>query len=115
MSRVVALIDGEHYPPVVCAALEELATIHEVVAAVFLGGSEKVLSSEDGYGVPVVRGASATDALSTAIARYGPEVVVDLSDEPVVTSDDRFRLASVALEHGVSYLGADFQFDPPLI
>ena len=115
MSRVVALIDGEHYPPVVCAALDELAGIHEVVAAVLLGGSEKVLTSEDGYGVPVVRGASALDALHTAIMRYGPEVIVDLSDEPVVTSDDRFRLAGVALEHGVSYLGADFQFDPPLI
>lgn len=115
MSRVVALIDGEHYPPVVCAALAELATIHEVAAAVFLGGSEKVVTSDEGYGVPVVRAASATEALREAILRYGPEVVVDLSDEPVVTSDDRFRLASVALESGVSYLGADFQFDPPLI
>ena len=30
MSRVVALIDGEHYPPVVRFALGELAREHEV-------------------------------------------------------------------------------------
>lgn len=115
MSRVLALIDGEHYPPVVRAALEELAAVHEIIAAVFAGGSEKVGACGDEYGVPVVTGGDALEALRAAIRQYGPEVVVDLSDEPVVTGDDRFRLASVALELGVSYLGADFQFDPPLI
>jgi cyclic 2,3-diphosphoglycerate synthetase len=37
---------------------------------------------------------------------------VDLSDEPVVTARDRFRLASRALAAGVPYTGADFRFDP---
>jgi cyclic 2,3-diphosphoglycerate synthetase len=115
VSRVLALIDGEHYPPVVRAALEELADSHEVLAAVFAGGREKVGACGDDYGVPVVTGGNALEALSAAIRQYAPEVVIDLSDEPVVTADDRFRLASVALEQGVSYLGADFQFDPPLI
>ena len=32
MSRVVALIDGEHYPPVVRFALNALSEDHEVVA-----------------------------------------------------------------------------------
>jgi cyclic 2,3-diphosphoglycerate synthetase len=114
VSRVLALIDGEHYPPVVRDALAELAGTHEVVAAVFLGGTEKV-GAADAYGVPVERGESTHDALRAAIDRYAPDAVIDLSDEPVIGSDERFLLAGIALEHGVSYLGADFQFDPPLV
>ncbi|HEX9093458.1 MAG TPA: 2,3-diphosphoglycerate synthetase [Coriobacteriia bacterium] len=112
--RVLALIDGEHYPPVVRAALATLAEDHEVVAAVFAGGTEKVGhdASADAYGLPVVRGASAIDALATALVAYAPEAVVDLSDEPVLTADDRFQLASVALAAGAEYIGADFRFVP---
>jgi cyclic 2,3-diphosphoglycerate synthetase len=115
VSRIIALIDGEHYPPVVRAALEELSAVHEIAAAVFIGGTEKTGGADDEYAVPVVRAGSADEALRAAIDRYAPEVAIDLSDEPVVTGDDRFRLASIALQHGVTYLGADFQFDPPLI
>lgn len=113
--RVVALIDGEHYPPVVRAALAELAAEHEVAGAAFVGGTEKI-DAEGGleaYGVPVVRAASAEDAVATAIARFAPEAVVDLSDEPVTPAALRFRLASVALLRGVSYRGADFAFEAP--
>lgn len=116
MSRLIALIDGEHYPPVVRAALAELAESHEVLAAVFAGGTEKVgAGTPESYGVPLVEGADTCSALAAAIEAYGPDIVVDLSDEPIVTSADRFRLASVALSRGVSYMGADFQFDPPSI
>ncbi len=55
------------------------------------------------------------DALSEALARFEPEVVVDLSDEPVVSSAVRFELATAALRQGVEYLGADFAFTPPLV
>lgn len=115
MSRVIALIDGEHYPPVVRFALSALAAESEVIAAVFAGGTEKVGAEPDSeaYGVPVVRGADRATALAAAIERYRPDVIVDLSDEPVVTSADRFRLASVALSLGVEYRGADFHFRPP--
>jgi cyclic 2,3-diphosphoglycerate synthetase len=115
MSRVVALIDGEHYPPVVRFALDELRRTHEVVAAAFIGGTEKVdaAGGEDLYGLPVVRGSNASDALRTAIDRFAPETVIDLSDEPIVSAADRFRLASEALARGVGYTGADFAFDPP--
>jgi len=115
MSRVVALIDGEHYPPVVRFALEQLAGEHEVVAAAFLGGTEKV-DLDAGlatYGVPVVAEANAVESMIAVIERYGPEMVVDLSDEPVVTSADRFVLASIALDAGAVYAGADFRFTPP--
>lgn len=112
MSRVVALIDGEHYPPVVRFALDGLAQRDEVVAAVFLGGTEKVdlEAGEAAYGVPVVWGRDAVSAMREAIERYSPDEVVDLSDEPVVSSDDRFELASVAFRMGVGYKGADFSF-----
>lgn len=114
MSTVVALIDGEHYPPVVRSALAALSSEFDVVTAAFVGGTEKVDSGNDEvYGVPVIRGATAAEALSEAIARYRPHAVVDLSDEPVLSADDRFRLASIALAHGVEYRGADFTFSPP--
>ncbi len=114
MSTVVALIDGEHYPPVVRAALAALGAEYDIVTAAFIGGTEKVdASAEDAYGVPVVFASTAEEALRTAIARYSPHAVVDLSDEPIVSSADRFRLASIALGAGVSYRGADFLFTPP--
>ncbi|MBN2840096.1 MAG: 2,3-diphosphoglycerate synthetase [Coriobacteriia bacterium] len=115
MSRVVALIDGEHYPPVVRFALDELRREHDVAAAAFIGGTEKVdaTGSDDTYGLPVVRGADARDAVIEAIARFEPDELVDLSDEPIVSAADRFALASVALAHGVAYRGADFAFTPP--
>ena len=115
MSRVVALIDGEHYPPVVRFALDGLAGEHDVVAAAFIGGTEKVdaAASEEVYGLPVVTEGSAEAAVVRALEEHRPEALVDLSDEPVVTAADRFRLASIALAHGVGYIGADFLFEPP--
>lgn len=115
MTRVVALIDGEHYPPVVRFALASLSHEHEVVAAAFIGGTEKVdlERGADTYGVPVIFAESPEEALTTAIERYAPCAVIDLSDEPVVSSADRFRLAGIALSHGVEYRGADFAFTPP--
>ncbi len=115
MTRIVALIDGEHYPPVVRFALESLAREHEVAAAAFIGGTEKVDLERgmDTYGVPVVTAATPEDAVREVIVRYEPVTVIDLSDEPVVSSADRFRLAGIALSCGVEYRGADFTFTPP--
>ncbi|MDO9108096.1 MAG: 2,3-diphosphoglycerate synthetase [Coriobacteriia bacterium] len=115
MTRVVALIDGEHYPPVVRFALEGLSREYEVVAAAFIGGTEKVdlERGADTYGVPVVFAPTPAQAVLQAIEAYSPHALVDLSDEPVVSSADRFRLAGIALAHGVEYRGADFAFTPP--
>jgi cyclic 2,3-diphosphoglycerate synthetase len=117
MSRVVALIDGEHYPPVVRFALDELRAEHEVLAAAFLGGTEKVdlEAGLDTYGIPLVAEDDATRAVTEAIERYEPDVLIDLSDEPVITSAERFELASIALAAGVAYRGADFEFTPPTV
>ncbi len=115
--RAIAVIDGEHYPPVVREALDELSARYEFVAAAFLGGTEKIADqpAEDIYGLPVVTAASGVDALVEALARFSAEVVVDLSDEPIVSSADRFRLATAALCDGVEYVGADFAFTPPVV
>jgi cyclic 2,3-diphosphoglycerate synthase len=104
VSRAVALVDGEHYAPVVRDALRELP--HEVVGAFLVGGTEK-LRGEDDYGVPVVH------ELEEALERFEPEVAVDLSDEPVLGPRERFRLASTFLARGIAYEGADFSLRPP--
>jgi cyclic 2,3-diphosphoglycerate synthetase len=102
--RALALVDGEHYPPVVRDALAELP--HEVVAAVLVGGTEKLRGDPD-YGVPL------THDVEEAIAAHRPEVVVDLSDEPVLGPVERLALASRVLALGIPYVGADFRLDPP--
>jgi cyclic 2,3-diphosphoglycerate synthetase len=96
--RAIAIVDGEHYPDVVRAALHELP--YEFVGVILIGGTEK-LRGEPDYGVPIVE-------------RPGDaEIVVDLSDEPVLTPDLRLALASRFLALGLPYVGADFRFDPP--
>ncbi len=115
MSRVVVLIDGEHYPPVTRFAIDEIKREHDVVAAVFLGGTEKIDLDRglDAYGVPLIVAENPASAMETAVSEHAPDAFVDLSDEPVVSSADRFRLASTALARGVAYRGADFAFEPP--
>ena len=77
--KAVALIDGEHAPDVVRQALRELP--YEWVGAILAGGTEKLREGES-FGVPLVEGFT------------GAEVLVDLSDEPVTSPDDRLRWAS---------------------
>src|ERR687896_678070 len=101
--KVLALIDGEHYPDVVRVAF--VAIPHDVVGAVLVGGTEKLRDEED-YGVPLY------ETLEEGIERAGAEAVVDLSDEPVLDPRRRFELASRTLAAGLSYIGADFRFDP---
>jgi cyclic 2,3-diphosphoglycerate synthetase len=101
--RALALIDGEHYPDVVRVAFAGLE--YDVAGAVLLGGTEKLRGGED-YGVPVF------ETLEEAFDAVAPEVVVDLSDEPIADPPRRFRIASRALARGVPYVGADFRFDP---
>jgi len=102
--RAIAVIDGEHYAPVVRDALAGLP--YEFVGAWLAGGSEKLVGGED-YGVPLVAD------LEAGIAELEPELVVDLSDEPVLGPRERFRVASRVLALGVPYVGPDFRFEPP--
>jgi cyclic 2,3-diphosphoglycerate synthetase len=114
----VALIDGEHYPGVVADALERAADRFDFRAALFLGGSEKIVQgglqrhAESVYGLPVIFDEDWARAVDTAIERYRPQVLVDLSDEPVLGYVERFHLASRALAREVGYVGPDFHFSP---
>ncbi|TCJ19402.1 2,3-diphosphoglycerate synthetase [Rubrobacter taiwanensis] len=112
--RVLFLIDGEHYPPVVRRAIrsveERLGA--EGVAAAFLGGAEKISGGED-YGVPLVRGSDPVATLRRALSEHPADAVADLSDEPVIGYRERMRLASHALAAGARYIGSDFELRPP--
>lgn len=118
--RILALVDGEHHPPVVRAALAALPSRHpggRVVGALVLGGTEKLKPDEwpdygDGVLLLGAIGDPAT-SLPDVIASQQADLVVDLSDVPVVDARTRMRLAASALASGVPYVGADFRFDPP--
>jgi cyclic 2,3-diphosphoglycerate synthetase len=100
--RALVLIDGEHYAPVVRDALRALP--YDVVGALLVGGTEKLRGGDD-YGVPLV------ESLEAVMA----DLVVDLSDEPVLGPRERLLWASRALALGLPYVGADFRFDPPAL
>jgi cyclic 2,3-diphosphoglycerate synthase len=112
--RALFLIDGEHYPPVVLDAMrsvrDSLGT--EGVAAAFLGGTEKLKEGTD-YGLPLVTGKDPASAVERALSEQAVDVVVDLSDEPVVGYRERMRIASLVLSAGARYLGSDFELTPP--
>ena len=103
------------------AAIDHLpATIPgaRVVGAVLLGGGEKLarpdhLAAE--LGVPVAVGDGPGAALAEGLRRFAPELVVDLSDEPVLDSRLRMQLAARALAAGIPYRGADFSLAPPRV
>jgi cyclic 2,3-diphosphoglycerate synthetase len=97
--RALAIVDGEHYPEVVRAALAELP--YEFVGVRLVGGTEKLRGAPD-YGVPMIEEGTG-----------GADIAVDLSDEPVLGPKQRFELASEMLAAGIPYVGADFRFDPP--
>jgi cyclic 2,3-diphosphoglycerate synthetase len=112
--RALFLIDGEHYPPVVLDAMQsvERSLDTEGVAAAFLGGTEKIRDGAD-YGVPLVEDKDPVSAVQKALAEYKVDVVVDLSDEPVIGYRERMKIASLALYAGARYIGSDFELKPP--
>ena len=111
MKNRVVLIDGEHYPDVLKWAIKKLG---DVCCAVFLGGAEKLDSIdalEQLLGIPLYSG-DPLHTLDSVLSSNKVTEVVDLSDEPVVDYETRFRIAALCLWHGVSYRGADFEFRP---
>ena len=80
MTRALAVIDGEHYAPVVRDALAELP--YDFVGAWFAGGRKRCVGDED-YGVPRRR------RTSTGACRVDAELVFDLSGEPVLEPAER--------------------------
>jgi cyclic 2,3-diphosphoglycerate synthetase len=109
-------VDGEHYPPVVRATLDEIASGgDEIVAALLAGGREKLpAGGVDAYGdVRVLQGEDPLRVLDGFLTTNPVDAVLDLSDEPVLGYRNRHRFAAVSLYRGVEYRGADFTFSPP--
>ena len=104
---MIALVDGEHHPAAVREALDRL----ELAGVVFCGGEEKLPPGplEDHYGRPVEADPEA------ALARLAPgaRTVVDLSDEPVLDTGRRLRLAALALHLGLVYEAPGMRLTPP--
>ena len=85
--RALALVDGEHYPAVVRDALAQLP--YEFVGAVLVGGTEKLRGDDQDYGVPLAA------SVEAGIESHRPEIVVDLSDEPVLDLSNRGDIAAI--------------------
>lgn len=117
--KVIVLIDGEHYIPVIQDAIASIKEKEDVLAAIFIGGTEKIGDPEElkeELGIDVLMGKGDEipyDKIEEALKRYRPDALVDLSDEPIVDYRSRFKMASLSLESNVSYIGSDFRFDPP--
>ncbi len=116
--RVIALVDGEHYPPVTrwgIAAARDRGL--DAVAAILVGGIEKLAGggTAPDFGLrTIAAGPDPRSALAAAIDELRPEGVLDLSDEPVLGYRERMELAAVSLARGVPYIGPDFRLDPPI-
>ena len=127
------MVDGEHYPPVVAAALARLRGRFDVVSGLFAGGREKLREGAGGadgaavlaalaaeIGVPRLdavepRGPAVHELLvatRAALRAARAEALVDLSDEPVVGYRERFLLMSAALAEGARYVAADTEVVP---
>ena len=123
MEKIVCLVDGEHYLPVTKSAIDILNNLEhiDVVAIVFIGGTEKLRTDdEDSYsemmGMPVHFGLDKNeipyDLIVEMIKNYNADVVMDLSDEPVLDYSKRFKIASKVVACGIEYRGPDFTFKP---
>jgi cyclic 2,3-diphosphoglycerate synthetase len=123
LRKMICLVDGEHYLPVTKSALDVLDSLehNEVVGVVFIGGTEKLReASEEGISEKMERPVHfgddyhkiPYDLIEEMIEKYDADVVMDLSDEPIVDYSKRFNIASIVLQKGVVYEGPDFKFYP---
>ncbi|MEN4017852.1 MAG: cyclic 2,3-diphosphoglycerate synthase [Methanobacterium sp.] len=123
LRKMICLVDGEHYLPVTKSALDVLDSLehNEVVGVVFIGGTEKLReASEEGISEKMERPVHfgddyhkiPYDLIEEMIEKYDADVVMDLSDEPIVDYSKRFNIASIVLQKGIVYEGPDFKFYP---
>ena len=115
--RTLVLVDGEHYPATTRWGLATARALgFEVVVCLLVGGQEKL--GIDGVlevGAPVdTAGNDLRASVAEALERHRPEVVLDLSDEPVLGYRERMEVAAAVLAAGIRYVGPDFALDPPI-
>lgn len=114
--RVVVLVDGEHHPDAVRAAVATLRDRgDEPVLACYVGGSEKVAvrGTPPDVGVPAVWPDQPLDALAGLVGGQQAEAVIDLTADPVVDDRRRARFVAVTLMAGAAYEAAGVRWTPP--
>jgi len=111
---LIVLIDGEHYPQVTYDAIAMLKKIYpgNFKGIVFLGGTEKLVEDdlEAFFGERVIKIKDIDLDFIKALDQFKPDIVYDLSDEPVVNHIIRMKIASFCLYCKCSYMGPDFLF-----
>jgi cyclic 2,3-diphosphoglycerate synthase len=112
--RLVAIIDGEHYPQITFDAIEVLKKEFqgEFCGIIFLGGTEKITSGNftDFFNDKVFVIKNFLADFPAALEKFKPDLVYDLSDEPVVNYRIRMTIASFCFFKKASYMGPDFLF-----
>ena len=119
--KAICLVDGEHYPPVIQGTIKSLEKKQvDVRALFFLGGTEKIKNIEselsgltENCRLVMNPDKSNFQKLDKTIRDMDVDIIIDLSDEPVVDYKSRYEIASVTLKNRVAYLGADFFMTPP--
>lgn len=112
--NLTVLVDGEHYPQVTYDAVAMLKKIYpgNFKGIIFLGGTEKLVMSnlEDFFGEEVYTIKDIDIDFKAALEYFKPDIVYDLSDEPVVNYIIRMKIASFCLASKCGYMGPDFLF-----
>ncbi|GAG74602.1 unnamed protein product [marine sediment metagenome] len=112
--NLIVLVDGEHYPQVTYDAVAMLKKIYpgNFKGIIFLGGTEKLAISnlESFFGEEVYTIKDIDIDFKAALEYFKPDIVYDLSDEPVVDYMVRMKIASFCLASRCSYMGPDFLF-----
>jgi cyclic 2,3-diphosphoglycerate synthase len=115
---VIALIDGEHHPPVVRAALDRVEAERGLAAVVLCGGEEKIgpevlAEPVRHYGRALAPGDTPDEALRAAAGNGAPAAVLDLADEPALSAVARAEMASLAVHLGLAYEAPGAKLAPP--
>jgi cyclic 2,3-diphosphoglycerate synthetase len=113
--KLVALIDGEHYPQINYDAINILKKNYPgfFSGIIFLGGTEKLLLSnlDDFFKEKVFTIKDLDIDFIKALDLFNPDLVYDLSDEPIVNYIKRMKIASFCMFKQSSYMGPDFLFE----
>ena len=111
------LVDGEHHPATTLDAVRELEGRENwrPIGLYFLGGREKLedFSQLELEEAELILPDDPLSDLYPTLLRLRPQLVVDLSDLPVLGQAQRMHLAARALAAGAVYRGSDFEFRPP--
>jgi cyclic 2,3-diphosphoglycerate synthetase len=118
-TTAICLIDGEHYLANLKDSLAEIGKDYQVKFLIFIGGTEKIGTPNEvkkalPYPVGFAFGEKGPDlaAMDALLAKHPADVVLDLSDEPIVSYPIRMEIANTVLYHGMIYRGSDFEFLP---